>query len=194
MTATMQEPREELLARVLDEIRDRGISPRLTLRQLASELGTSHRMLCYHFGSRDGLLAAVLQALRVEDQAHLLELAEGTGRRGALMSLWKFYTAPANRRRLATFFYVFGLAVQEDELVAYESFLSSLDNWSRLVADLGIEEGLDSDTARAEADLYVASIRGMFMVLVATGDQERADAAVELLMERLSKGRAGRRR
>src|SRR4051812_36509288 len=126
---TAVEPREELLARVLEHVRADGVSPRLSLRQLASEIGTSHRMLCYHFGSRDGLLAAVLHELRIEEQAHLLEMSAGWGRRDAVMSLWNFYTAPENRRRLAAFFYVFGLAVQD--LPAYESFLNSLDNWSR---------------------------------------------------------------
>ena len=35
----------------------------LSLRPLALALGTSDRMLIYHFGSRDGLLGAVLDAL-----------------------------------------------------------------------------------------------------------------------------------
>ena len=29
----------------------------LSLRELAAAIGTSHRMLLYHFGSREGLLA-----------------------------------------------------------------------------------------------------------------------------------------
>ncbi|MDT7648160.1 MAG: hypothetical protein QOC75_5160, partial [Pseudonocardiales bacterium] len=38
----------------------RGISD-LSLRQLADALGTSHRMLIYHFGSKEGLLTEVVR-------------------------------------------------------------------------------------------------------------------------------------
>lgn len=34
-----------------------------SLRSLAAGIGTSHRMLIYHFGSRDGLLAAVVDVM-----------------------------------------------------------------------------------------------------------------------------------
>jgi AcrR family transcriptional regulator len=49
---------ETLLAAAVDRALHGGIAD-LSLRQTAAAIGTSHRMLIYHFGSREGLLAAV---------------------------------------------------------------------------------------------------------------------------------------
>jgi AcrR family transcriptional regulator len=54
--------RERLLAAAVDHAMRDGIAD-LSLRELAAAIGTSHRMLLYHFGSREGLLIAVVQAV-----------------------------------------------------------------------------------------------------------------------------------
>src|SRR3954470_11072256 len=55
-------PRERLLDAAIDHIAQRGISD-LSLRELAGAVGSSHRMLIHHFGGREGLLVAVVQAV-----------------------------------------------------------------------------------------------------------------------------------
>ena len=50
--------RDRLLAAAVSHALSGGIAD-LSLRELAAAIGTSHRMLIYHFGSRQGLLAAV---------------------------------------------------------------------------------------------------------------------------------------
>lgn len=50
--------RQRLLDAVVAKALSTGIGE-LSLRELAAAIGTSHRMLVYHFGSREGLLAAV---------------------------------------------------------------------------------------------------------------------------------------
>ena len=47
-----------LLDQVVDHFVAEGMGD-LSLRKIAAAIGTSHRMLLYHFGSREGLLAAV---------------------------------------------------------------------------------------------------------------------------------------
>lgn len=47
---------------------DRGDLAAMTSRKLASEVGVSHTLVNYHFGSRDGLVAAVI-ALRAAPMA-----------------------------------------------------------------------------------------------------------------------------
>ena len=56
--------RERLLTAAVRHALDAGIAD-LSLRQLAAAIGTSHRMLIYHFGSKAGLIVAVIQT--VED-------------------------------------------------------------------------------------------------------------------------------
>ena len=51
--------RERLLAAAAEHIAAHGSSD-LTLRGLAADIGTSHRMLIYHFGSKEGLLVDVV--------------------------------------------------------------------------------------------------------------------------------------
>ena len=55
--------RDRLLGAAIAYFAAHGIGD-TSLRGLAEAIGTSHRMLIYHFGSRDGLLAAVVD--RVE--------------------------------------------------------------------------------------------------------------------------------
>ena len=56
----MPQPRDVLLARIVDEVGRNGLHDR-SLRDLAAATGTSHRMLIYHFGSREGLLTAIVR-------------------------------------------------------------------------------------------------------------------------------------
>jgi AcrR family transcriptional regulator len=58
--------REDLLDQVTDHVFEHGLIG-LTLRPVAAAIGTSDRMLIYHFGSRDALVAAVVT--RAEDRA-----------------------------------------------------------------------------------------------------------------------------
>ncbi len=52
-------PRDRLLTAAVEYAAEHGISD-LSLRALAAGLGTSHRMLIHHFGSKQGLLEAVV--------------------------------------------------------------------------------------------------------------------------------------
>jgi AcrR family transcriptional regulator len=53
---------------------------RLSLREIASGTGTSHRMLIYHFGSREGLLAEVVARIEAEQRVALASLGDRDGR------------------------------------------------------------------------------------------------------------------
>lgn len=153
---------QELLYR-RDKIAD------LSLRGLAAELGTSHRMLIHHFGSRDGFLAALLTEMRREEQEALRELdTAGTTYRGALQLLEERYLNPALHRRFAALFYVLGLAVQDPE--TYREFLDSLEDWTALFTKLGERDGLDPEAARATAHALVWTARGSIVKGLTTGD------------------------
>ncbi|GGO88457.1 TetR family transcriptional regulator [Nocardioides phosphati] len=61
----------------------------LSLRPLAAELGTSDRMLLYHFGSKDELVADVLRVSNDRSIAEVTALAPSPGLRDAVVDLWK---------------------------------------------------------------------------------------------------------
>src|SRR5262245_17528572 len=70
--------REQLLTAAVEYAATHGIAD-LSRRQLAAGLGTSHRMLVYHFGSKEGLLVAVVRAVEAQQRAFLAELGTDPG-------------------------------------------------------------------------------------------------------------------
>src|SRR5262249_37245907 len=66
---------------------------RRSLRDLASQVGTSHRMLIHHFGSRDGLMAAVVESVERDQNERLGELPEDAAE--AIRSTWKRTSVPS---------------------------------------------------------------------------------------------------
>ncbi len=52
--------RQELLDAAVQYVSEHGMAD-LSLRRLATELGTSHRMLSHHFGSKDGMWMAIVK-------------------------------------------------------------------------------------------------------------------------------------
>ena len=175
--------RDRMLARLVTHIRTHGLPADASLRRLAEELGTSHRMLAYYFGSRDGLLAAVLTAMRAEERQTLTSTAENWSPRDAALAMWSFYTDPAQVSEHKAFFYVFSLALQQPK--TYAEFLASLDTWVTLTAELTAAQGLGRDQAAARAQLMVSAIRGLLMDRLTTSNRDRVDAAFTLLLNTL---------
>lgn len=88
----MTEPsgRQGLLDRVVDHMLETGTATD-SLRALAAEIGSSHRMLIYHFGNLHGLVQAVVGEVEVRQRAALADLAEMPETSAAAIShaFWK---------------------------------------------------------------------------------------------------------
>jgi len=67
--------RAQLLERVIAFAAAEGIADK-SLREIARGAATSHRMLLYHFGSREGLLAAIVAAIEAQQRAVMVAMAE----------------------------------------------------------------------------------------------------------------------
>src|SRR4051794_4892498 len=105
--------RERLLAAVVDHIATRGISD-LSLRELAAAIGTSHRMLIHHFGGREGLLVAVVQAVEQAQRDALADVvpdpAASPG--DAMRAWWIHISQEALWPNERLFFELYGQALQ----------------------------------------------------------------------------------
>src|SRR5437879_9141524 len=66
--------KDRLLDAAMDYVAVHGSSG-LSLRQLAIAIGTSHRMLIYHFGSKEGLLVEVIRTVEARQRDIVAELA-----------------------------------------------------------------------------------------------------------------------
>src|SRR3954471_4958940 len=104
--------RDQLLARVVAFAAAEGIAGK-SLREIAQGVGTSHRMLIYHFGSREGLIAAIVADIEAQQRAVLAAITEQAGdQRQVLLGLWEQLTRPELLPFVRLFFEVFGLVAQ----------------------------------------------------------------------------------
>jgi AcrR family transcriptional regulator len=75
--------KSELRTKALEYLLEHGVAD-LSLRPLASEIGTSARLLIYHFESKDGLIRAVMEEARLRAQQSFSALMINAGRHGGL--------------------------------------------------------------------------------------------------------------
>ncbi|GAA3818713.1 TetR/AcrR family transcriptional regulator [Nocardioides panacisoli] len=88
-----QRRREEWTGAATDYALEHGLIG-LSLRPLAAALGTSDRMLLYHFGSKDHLVADVLRESNDRAIEALAVLPASAGPRRAVGDLWDAVRAP----------------------------------------------------------------------------------------------------
>lgn len=176
----MTTPRDELLARCVAWFAEHGVGD-TSLRTLAAGVGTSHRMLIYHFGSREGLLAAVTQA--VEEQQRAALLASGTATVHDARQSWQRLSNPRLWPQERLFFELYAYALRGRP--GTEGFLDGIvESWVAPIAAALVEAGADERTARADARLGVAVVRGLLLDLLATGDRAGVDDAYERFLAR----------
>ena len=85
--------RDVLLSACTDHVLAEGLIG-LSLRPLAKAVGTSDRMLIYHFGNRDGLVAAVIDEATTRSVAHLAGMKAPRSVRAGVLTLWQAYLEP----------------------------------------------------------------------------------------------------
>jgi AcrR family transcriptional regulator len=178
--------RERLLAAAMDHVARNGVGD-LSLRALAAALGTSHRMLIYHFGSREGLLIEVIRAVEAQQRAALEEMlaAPDAGTPEETMRrMWRRVADPSLWPNERLFFEVYAQALQGSPH-ALPLLDGIVDLWVEPIAKLAMAQGRPEAQARAEARLGVAVTRGLLLDLLATGDREAVDAAMERYIEAL---------
>ncbi|WNI14136.1 TetR/AcrR family transcriptional regulator [Actinacidiphila sp. ITFR-21] len=169
--------RAELLDAVVDYTVEHGFSE-VSWRPVATALGVSTTTLVHRFGTKEQMLAAILGRLRERIVAATGEtLGEQPGLAAAARAAWTRTSDPRRWAEFRLFFAVYGRALQ-----APEQFAGFLE---RVVADwmgnLLEAQGPDTDRATATrgATLVVATIRGLLLDLLATGDRDRVQDAAE---------------
>jgi len=173
-------PRERLLAAAVEHFATHGVGDH-SLRALATALGTSHRMLIYHFGSRDGLLAEVVRAVEQQQRDTLDALLADASLSPAEQS-WRFWhrVVDATMTHGRLFFELSALAMQDKPYTApLRDSLVSL--WLEPLTELYMRAGVPPDEAPVYARLGLGAARGLLFDLLATGDRAAVDEAAALL-------------
>jgi AcrR family transcriptional regulator len=167
--------RDRVLASAVEHALRNGVTD-LSLREIASAIGTSHRMLIYHFGSREGLLVAVVREVERRERQTLtagdLSLAQAR-------LLWDRLADPSLRAQERLFFEIYSHALLNRP--GTEGFLvEALDSWISPIMESMTQAGVEETTARAVARLGLAVTRGLLLDLLATGDREGTTQAFHL--------------
>ena len=164
----------EIKQRLLDACTDHALEHGLPdrLEPLARAAGTSARMLIYHFGTRDGLLRAVLGHARqrqLDAFGALLRARPGEAYTTTLSTAWTSMAGPDGQPFLRMFGQWQDTAVRPQ----WPDFRrAATTDWLEPLAD-----GLRTIGREDHATLVLAVIRGLLMDLDVTGDAPRADRA-----------------
>jgi AcrR family transcriptional regulator len=177
------EARQRLLEAAIDYVVAHGLTD-LSLRRLGAELGTSHRMLIHHFGSREGLWVAIVREVERRQLEAIGDIVPdpSASYADAMRAWWRHISDPSLWPNERLFFEIYGQALQ-GRPHAGELLEGIVDSWLGPITEMGEAMGLSHDTAEASARLGIAVTRGLLLDLLATGDRERVDAAVEHWIE-----------
>lgn len=176
--------RRELLDALVEAFAAGGIGVR-SLREVAAAVGTSHRMLLHHFGSRDELLLAIVNEVERQQAAELSALPDDPAE--AIAAMWEILRQPRLRPFARLFFECYARAAHGEE--PFRRMLpGAIDGWLTALDARGAGKG---DPALARLGLAV--FRGLLLDLVATGDEQGVDAAVSRFVGLLRDTRTARR-
>lgn len=167
----MVDARSKLLERVMEEVGANGLADR-SLRDLATAIGSSHRMLIFHFGSRAGLVSAVVEAVEAAQRALLEELADQVSDPSELvLLLWRQVSSPELRPFVRLFF----------ECVAVTGGEGLTDSWIPVSETVAAKLNIEVD--ETELRLGIAVTRGLLIDVLASGDATAATKSMERFAE-----------
>ena len=183
--AASPERRAKLLEKVVDYLLRHGLVD-LSLRPLAAALRTSPRMLLYFFGSKEQLLAEALTAGRARLQREFIRaLSTKRSRKEQLRLAWEVWSSKESEKFLWMFFESYALAMRDRK--RFPGFLE------RMVKDwLGFFEaavgaaGVEAERVQPVATFILATIRGLQLDVIATGEQARVNDAFRELLRLLA--------
>jgi AcrR family transcriptional regulator len=170
-----------------------GISE-LSLRPLAEAIGSSPRVLLYLFGSKDGLIRALLAHARADELEQIEPLAGAhladEGVSSIARRLWRWLSDDARRGLVALWVESYARSVMEPDGPWSGFARETVSDWLALLAAGQPATRRGTREAEAERTLVLAVLRGALLDLLATGDVTRTTAAVHLQLDMLDGGTA----
>lgn len=155
----------------------------LSLRPLATAIGSSPRVLLFLYGSKDGLIRALLARSR-SDELELLQrinsrYADAPGLEVVARELWTWLAAKERRPLVTLWVEAYGRSLVAPDGPWADYARSTVDDWLELLA--AAQPRRERLTRRGEARRtgVLAMLRGALLDLLATGDTDRTTAAVE---------------
>lgn len=170
--------RSALLTRAIEFFAVAGIGD-TSLRGIAAGVGTSHRMLIHHFGSREGLLRAVVERVEAQQRTMLATLL--ADQNADPVELGRTFWRTTTDAALIYGPLLFELAAQAMQHRPHALPLRSslIQDWLEPLAMLWTRRGLSEAAALRQARLDLAVARGLLQDLLLTGDRAAVDRAMD---------------
>jgi len=155
--------RDALLDQVTDHVLQQGLIG-LTLRPVAAAIGTSDRMLLYHFRSRDELVAAVVARASDRGVAAIDALPAVEGVRAGVNRLWQAFLAEPMHGCLDVY-----CQAAASGLIGKEPYRSVVreanDRWAGALESYLVRCGAPADTVARVVTLVDSSLFGFHLDL-----------------------------
>lgn len=153
-----------------------------SLRTLATELGTTSRMLVHYFGTKDHLTEAVLAHVRRDLLSDDPPPSTVLALRDRLLCEWKIMTdneIASSRRILGQ---IMGAACSQDS--PYAEYVDQLlDQLVSNLADRLIAVGVSPDVAEFRATITIAATQGLITRRASADEPTKVDASYRRLLD-----------
>jgi AcrR family transcriptional regulator len=177
----------ELLERAYAYVLQHGLTS-MSLRPLAHAIGSSPRVLLFLFGSKEGLVQALLARARTAE----LEFLNRTPPSGSseefasvVRGVWQWLADKQHRQMLALWLETYAQSLVEPNGPCADFARKTVADWLELLAARQPAPLRRSRAGTTERGLALAVLRGALLDLLATGDEERTAAIVEAYLCRL---------
>ncbi len=156
----------------------------LSLRPLAQAIGSSPRVLLFLFGSKDGLIRALLARARQDELDYLDALRQSRGTPEDLAQaghqVWSWLAAPSHRALLALWAEGYARSLFGEPGPWADFGAATVRDWLELLAARQPAATRDTQAGQDERTLLLAVLRGALLDLLATSDTDRVTRAVHL--------------
>ena len=185
MAPTKGKIRQQLLQSIMEHLEAEGLGA-ASLRQVAAAVGTSHRMLVYHFGSKEALLVEVVRALEEQQKQFLATLVADTSLAPIeqMHRMWQQLIDPSVWPHTRLFFEVYGQALRGGR--GSKAFLKDVvRSWIGPLGELGRRHGVAEPEVESFARLSLAVTRGLLLDLLTSGERDRIEATMDQINSEL---------
>jgi AcrR family transcriptional regulator len=149
----------------------------LSLRPLAAAIGSSPRVLLYLFGSKDGLIRALLAKARADEMA-AIHGEEGQGLAEVAQRVWTWLARPEHRALLAVWVEGYARSLVDPDGPWAGFARSTVDDWLEVLKKAQPPGRQKTRKGAAQRTAVLALLRGNMLDLLATNDTARTTEAM----------------
>jgi AcrR family transcriptional regulator len=180
--------RRELARRAYEYVLEHGLAE-LSLRPLAEAIGTSAGVLMFLFGSKDGMVRAILAEAKADELAVLDEVRATSDADlvAVAANVWAWLAGPEHARVLTLWVEAYGRSLMATGGPLAGFGAQTVHDWLGVLDGEHVDHrGSDRSTEPLLSTAVLALLRGSMLDLLATGERERVDAAFRKALCRLT--------